>query len=180
DRLPPAGWVSHRGRRLTDLGRRRLTDLGRTLAVLRSRTRLALPELVEEAERLLDLDIEVVAAHPELDPAAARAHLDAFADVVEEFAGSGDQASLGAFLAWVQAADEHERGLDAPVAAPDPRAVQVCTVHAAKGLEWDVVAVPGLVDGVFPATATAGADGPKDRGWLTALDALPYPVRGDR
>lgn len=180
DRLPPAGWVSHRGRRLTDLGRRRLTELGRTLAVLRSRTRLALPELVEEAERLLDLDIEVVAAHPELDPAAARAHLDAFADVVEEFAGSGDQASLGAFLAWVQAADEHERGLDAPVAAPDPRAVQVCTVHAAKGLEWDVVAVPGLVDGVFPATATAAADGPKDRGWLTALDALPYPVRGDR
>ena len=48
------------------------------------------------------------------------------------------------------------------------------TVHAAKGLEWDVVAVPGLVEGSFPARSSAGTsfkDGqwrmspPTDKGW---------------
>ncbi|MCG2803433.1 MAG: ATP-dependent helicase [Cellulomonas sp.] len=180
DQLPPSAWVSRRGRRLSERGRRRLVELAQVLAALRSRTHLALPELVGEAERLLGLDIEVVAARPDLDPATARAQLDAFADVVDEFAGSSDRASLGAFLAWLQAAEERERGFELPVAVPDPRAVQVCTVHAAKGLEWDVVAVPGLVDGVFPATGTTGPGAPKDKGWLTALDTLPYPVRGDR
>ena len=53
-------------------------------------------------------------------------------------------------------------------------------MHAAKGLEWDVVAVAGLVDGGLPATATQGKDGPKDSAWLTGLGSLPYPLRGDR
>ena len=43
-------------------------------------------------------------------------------------------------------------------------AVQVLTVHAAKGLEWDVVAVPGLVEGSFPARSSAGTSY-KDGQW---------------
>jgi DNA helicase II / ATP-dependent DNA helicase PcrA len=58
--------------------------------------------------------------------------------------------------------------------------VQIITIHAAKGLEWDVVAVAGLVDGGLPATATQGKDGPKDSAWLVGLGNLPYPLRGDR
>ncbi|MDD9205822.1 3'-5' exonuclease, partial [Georgenia sp. 10Sc9-8] len=87
----------------------------------------------------------------------------------------------GAFLAWLDAAEAHERGLDAVEPEADPGAVQVLTVHAAKGLEWDVVAVPGLVESQFPSyDGTPAPDGSVNAaGWLTSLRELPYPLRGD-
>ena len=51
--------------------------------------------------------------------------------------------------------------------------VQILTVHAAKGLEWQVVAVPHLAGGCFPSTASA-------RTWLTDAADLPPLLRGDR
>lgn len=177
--LPAAGWTSRGGRTLSAVGRARLGELAATLRVLRAHTYLSVPELVGEAERLLGLDIEV-AARARTSPGRARAQLDAFRDVAVEFARSADHPSLGGFLAWLEAADSRENGLDMPVSEPDPDAVQLITVHAAKGLEWDVVAVAGLVDGGLPATPTQGKEGPKDSAWLTGLGSLPYPLRGDR
>ncbi|MET0787952.1 MAG: ATP-dependent DNA helicase [Cellulomonas sp.] len=177
--LPAAGWTSRGGRTLSVVGRARLGELAATLRVLRAHTYLSVPELVGEAERLLGLDIEV-AARAHTSPGRARAQLDAFRDVAVEFARSADHPNLGGFLAWLEAADSRENGLDMPVSEPDPDAVQLITVHAAKGLEWDVVAVAGLVDGGLPATPTQGKDGPKDSAWLTGLGSLPYPLRGDR
>ncbi|MEZ0448481.1 UvrD-helicase domain-containing protein [Cellulomonas sp. ICMP 17802] len=177
--LPEAGWTSRGGRTLSAVGRARLAELAATLRVLRAHTYLSVPELVGEAERLLGLDIEV-AARARTSPGRARAQLDAFRDVAVEFARSADHPNLGGFLAWLEAADSRENGLDMPVSEPDPDAVQLITVHAAKGLEWDVVAVAGLVDGGLPATPTQGKEGPKDSAWLTGLGSLPYPLRGDR
>ncbi|WP_426592899.1 UvrD-helicase domain-containing protein [Cellulomonas sp. McL0617] len=177
--LPAAGWTSRSGRTLSATGRARLLDLAALLRVVRSHTYLSVPELVGEAERLLGLDIEV-AARAGTTPGRARAQLDAFRDVAADFARSADHPNLGGFLTWLEAAEAKEHGLDMPVAEPDPDAVQLITVHAAKGLEWDVVAVAGLVDGGLPATATQGKDGPKDSAWLTGLGSLPYPLRGDR
>ncbi|MDM8086074.1 ATP-dependent DNA helicase [Cellulomonas cellasea] len=179
DQLPPPGWRSASGRSLTDTARGRLVELGQLLRVLRAHTYLSLPELVGEAERLLGLDIEV-ASRAGVSAGRARAHLDAFRDVAVRFSDSADTPTLGAFLAWLAAAESHERGLDMPVAEPDPDAVQLITIHAAKGLEWDVVAVAGMVDGGLPAIRTQGKDGPRDSGWLTGLGTLPYPLRGDR
>ena len=177
--LPADGWTSRGGRTLSAVGRARLADLAMMLRALRAHSYLSVPELVGEAERLLGLDIEV-AARARTSPGRARAQLDAFRDVAVEFARSADHPNLGGFLAWLEAADTRENGLDMPVCEPDPDAVQLITVHAAKGLEWDVVAVAGLVDGGLPATATQGKDGPKDSAWLTGLGSLPYPLRGDR
>ena len=188
DDLPPATWVGEEGQRIGATALERLHGLGATVRRLRSLTGLGLPELVGEAETALGLDIEVL-SRPGWSPGAARAHLDAFADVAATFSASADRPTLGGFLAWLEAAVDEERGLDLGWVEARPDAVQVMTVHAAKGLEWDVVAVPGLVESSFPAhSATQGkvvGEGwghgdPSDKGWLVGLASLPYDLRGDR
>jgi len=171
DELPRPTWVSRHGRSLSPLGRARLVDLAEVLRGIRSHTYLPVADLVAETERLLRLDIEV-AARPGPTPSAARAHLDAIRQVAADFDADGS-ATLGGFLAWLNAAVSEERGLEAPVTEMDPDAVQLLTVHAAKGLEWDVVAVPGLVERTFPV-------GAQSSGWVTDRAALPTPLRGDR
>ncbi|HEU5241846.1 MAG TPA: ATP-dependent DNA helicase, partial [Ornithinibacter sp.] len=187
DDLPSAAWVGEEGQRIGTVALSRLEGLGGAVRRLRSLTGLGLPELTTEAEVALGLDLEVL-ARPEYTPGAARAHLDAFADVASTFAASAERATLGGFLAWLEAAVAEERGLDLGWVESRPDAVQVMTVHAAKGLEWDVVAVPGLVESSFPAHSgnqgklddgTWGHTDPSDKGWLAGLATLPYDLRGD-
>jgi len=184
DDLPAPGRAARDGRTLTPAAHARLGSLARDLRAVRAQTYLSLPELVTQAERALGLDIEVDVAAALFDAGAqggselGRAHLDAFRDVAVEFSQSADVPTLGAFLAWLGAAQAQEGGLDLPLRDVDPDAVQVITVHGAKGLEWDVVVVPGLVQQAFPQVRF-GDDGPTDSGWLTGLGNLPYPLRGD-
>ncbi|WP_427384947.1 ATP-dependent helicase [Janibacter sp. G56] len=188
EHLPAPDWASSDGRRISALALDRLAGLGEVVRRLRRLTGLPLADLVGEAERELSLDIEVL-ARPGYTPAAARAHLDAFADVAASFSVSAERPTLGGFLAWLTAAVEEERGLDKGTIEVTPGAVQVLTVHAAKGLEWDVVAVPGLIEASFPehsAKGTTWAEGdwvhgsPSDKAWLTGVDSLPYGLRGDQ
>ena len=188
DELPPQGWRTSQGQHLSAVARQRLLGLREAVRRLRSLTGMSLADLVGEAERALGLDIEVL-ARPEHTPTTARAHLDAFADVAATFAGSADRPTLGGFLSWLDAAQSEERGLDKGTIEVSTDAVQVLTVHAAKGLEWDVVAVPGLVEGSFPARSSAGTSfkegqwrmsPPTDKGWCGGLSGVPYDLRGDR
>jgi DNA helicase-2/ATP-dependent DNA helicase PcrA len=188
DDLPSPTWQGSEGQHVSEAGLERLRALGRVVKNLRKLTGLPLAELVGEGERALGLDIEVL-ARPEHTVATARAHLDAFGEVAATFSTSADRPTLGGFLAWLDAALEQERGLDAPTIETSLDAVQVLTVHAAKGLEWDCVAVPGLVEASFPARE-GGAPSTwkgdhwevaelKDKGWCVGADGVPYDLRGD-
>ncbi|GAA2492561.1 ATP-dependent DNA helicase [Terrabacter carboxydivorans] len=193
DDLPRPGWTARDGARISDEALDRLRDLGDVVRRLRRLTALPLVDLVAEAEVAIGLDIEVL-SRPEHTASTARVHLDAFADVAARYATTADRPTLSGFLSWLDAARDQERGLDVGHTESDADAVQVLTVHAAKGLEWDVVAVPTLVEGVFPAhgatavapvadshpTAYACSGDVKDKGWLVGLDSLPYDLRGDR
>ncbi len=162
----------------SESGWSRLTALRDELRALRRRVDQPLPDLLTDIERTIGLDVEIAVRRPgEHD--LARGHLDAFLDVAADFAadlGGGEAAGgvVPAFLGYLEAAEEQERGLEAGVVERRSDAVQVLTVHGAKGLEWDVVAVPGLVTGVFPS---------RDAGrevWTTKVGMVPYPLRGDR
>ncbi len=177
--LPPRGWVSPQGRALSDAALARLIELAAVIDAIRRHTYLPLNELVLFAERAWGLDIEVAVSRPN---AAQRRAVDAFVDATRTFALGAQRATLGAFLAWLDAARAEENGLDAPMREPDPNAVQVLTVHASKGLEWDIVAVPGLNDGQFPSVGVPSNSTPfySDSGWLDRVGALPHDLRLDR
>lgn len=173
---------------ISQAGFARMMNFKQILEDTRSLTYLSVPELVVAAQRALGLDIEVAVradrarrAGVPVDPSNpfGRSHLDALEQVAVQFTETAMTPTLGAFLSWLEIAQAQERGLDRPVGKPDPNAVQLVTVHASKGLEWDVVVVPGLSDGQFPTTATASSKGPTDSGWLTDLGQLPFPLRGD-
>src|SRR5690606_27617462 len=108
-------------------------------------------------------------------------HPDPLQEIAEQFSAdpAGAPATLGAFLAYLDAIDEHERGGEPGQVDVAADRVQLLTVHAAKGLEWDVVVVPGLRDSTFPALPVKNPAGGSRRAWLTGVAALPYPLRKD-
>jgi DNA helicase-2/ATP-dependent DNA helicase PcrA len=158
-------------------GYRRIAALADELSVLRSHLGHPLPDLVAEVRRLLGVDCEVRAALPPVGWTGAE-QLDAFADVVSNYverapAATDSLTSVVGLLAYLDAAAVVENGLPPAQIVVAQNRVQVLTVHAAKGLEWQVVAVPHLSGGLFPSTASA-------RTWLTDAADLPPLLRGDR
>ena len=150
----------------------------RAIRRVREAIALPLPDLVALAEQALDLDIEIAARVG--NPMGHRA-LDSFQETALAFATDTDSATLTGFLEWLDAAEEHEDAMSAPEVDPSPGAVQLLTVHAAKGLEWDVVAVPGMVEQVFPSyTSSAKVDlSVVETGWMGSTLTFPFPLRAD-
>lgn len=159
DELGPAGQYS-------EVGFRRLQELAGQLRRLRDRLGAPLPDVVAEVERHCCLDIQA-----SLVGAKAEAMLDEFAEVVADYAATGGQ--LTDFLEYLAAAIQREEGLSADGGHTTPAGVvTIMTVHAAKGLEFDIVALPALVRGTFPARRSSS--------WISEAASLPPALRGDR
>jgi DNA helicase-2/ATP-dependent DNA helicase PcrA len=159
----------------SELGYARLGALAGETRYLRAHVTRPLADLIAEVERALSLDIEV-AARPGGDLASARADLDAFTDVAATFAGDQPEPTLGAFLAYLAAAQQEEFGLETGRVG-ESDTVKLLTVHAAKGLQWPAVFVPGLAAGdrsqVFPARPRVSTR------WTDNARLIPFPLRGD-
>lgn len=152
--------------------RQRFAAVAREIRELRRHLGDPLLDLLHHIVSATGLDVELTAS-PHALAARRRDTLAAFLDVAAQFKDIEDDTSVSAFLAYLAAADEYERGLDntAPTGADS---VKLLTVHKAKGLEWDVVVVPNLSETVFPSSRgrtrwTANGGG----------KVLPYPLRGD-
>ncbi|WIB66688.1 ATP-dependent DNA helicase [Curtobacterium sp. MCBD17_035] len=148
-------------------GRLRMRALGAALAALRARAGGDLVDFVTLVVHEMRLDVEV-AAHEQ----GASDHLDAFLDELAGFVATDDRADLGSFIGWLDAAARRD-DMGPRSEEPEPGTVQILTIHGAKGLEWDAVAVPRMVEGALPARPQEGSTG-----WL-GFGRLPYEFRGD-
>ena len=155
-------------KQFSDASLARLREAARLFQNLRSATALPLTDFVRVCCEELWLDIEL-RANPKLQNPMAQ--LQSFYEIVAGF-GTGSAASLlGQFLNWLDYAAKKER-FEIPKVTPGAGVVQVLTVHAAKGLEWDYVAIPNLVEDDFPSKPRSTS------GWLSGAE-LPFPLRGD-
>ncbi|EST36722.1 hypothetical protein N566_16145, partial [Streptomycetaceae bacterium MP113-05] len=116
------------------------------------------------------LEVEL-SASPHALAARRRETLGAFLDIAAGFASLDGETTLLAFLGFLRTATRYEKGLDSSLPGGEDT-VKVLTAHKSKGLEWDVVAVPGLVEKHFPSRQ------PRES-WLTRPGVLPHDLRGD-
>ncbi|WP_228773107.1 ATP-dependent DNA helicase, partial [Streptomyces eurocidicus] len=145
----------------------------RLAAELRDLRRALADPLMDVLHRVLattGLEVEL-SASPHALAARRRETLAQFLDIAAGFAAVDGEATLLAFLGFLRTAAQYEKGLDSSLPGGEDT-VKVLTAHKSKGLEWDVVAVPGLVTKTFPSEQARES-------WTAQARVLPHTLRGD-
>ena len=150
--------------------RGRFTRLSAELAWLRRHSDEPVLDLTRRVITTIGLDVELMAT-PEFARTFRRDQVGAFLDAIAAYVDVDGDASLAGLLAYLQAESDQGAGLEQAVPS-DREAVKLLTVHKAKGLEWDAVFLPALMQGVFPSDRVTD-------NWVINPSVLPADLRGD-
>ncbi|PSJ25572.1 ATP-dependent DNA helicase [Streptosporangium nondiastaticum] len=145
----------------------------RLAAELRDLRRSLADPLMDVLHRVLavtGLEVEL-SASPHALAARRRETLSHFLDIAAGFAALDGETTVLSFLGFLRTAAQYEKGLDSSLPGGEDT-VKILTAHKSKGLEWDVVAVPGLVDRTFPSEQARDS-------WTAQAKVLPHALRGD-
>ena len=115
------------------------------------------------------------AALPPGEATSARLNIGRFMGLAQAWRPLEGRPSVSRFLRYLDALDQS--GRDEALTPPTRStadAVELATIHGAKGLEWDSVWIPGLQKGDFPM-GTRKYDDPDAHATL-----IPYELRLDR
>ncbi|HEY7199757.1 MAG TPA: ATP-dependent DNA helicase [Candidatus Dormibacteraeota bacterium] len=124
--------------------------------------------LFELLNRTRYLDVLLPGLADGLEARRVSANVSRFAELVSEYCERRRDHSLSLFVEYVDLV--LRSGLDEDVAEIDDveDAVQLMTIHQAKGLEFDLVFVPALVEGRLPQ--------PRRRDGVSAVGGLELPA----
>lgn len=145
--------------------RRRLALFHREITGLRRHASDPVAELVTRVVSTLGLEAELLAA------GADTGQIARFVAEVSGYTDVDGDGTLTGLLAYLDAEEDFGEGLQQAVPT-EADSVKLLTVHRAKGLEWDTVFLPGLVDKVFPSEPRSGI-------WPSRAETLPATLRGD-
>lgn len=118
--------------------------------------------LVETCRLILDRtrawqDIESLPPNPRL---TARLNIYRFLDLADDWSPLAGRPSIAAFLEYLEVMEEEpSEELDSARLSGED-AVTLVTVHRAKGLEWENVAIPAMYAGNFPSSTVGGFPDP--------------------
>ncbi len=144
----------------------RFTQFGSELEYLRHFAAEPLPEFLTRVLSVTGLDVELAMASSQTQLAWMT-----FANLAAEFTDLDGRSTLQAFLRRLNDAERFNVDLKVDVVQRTD-AVQLMTIHKAKGLEFPVVIVPGFVEGAFPGRNTRSR-------WMKSAAVIPWELRED-
>ncbi|NBU23808.1 MAG: ATP-dependent helicase [Actinobacteria bacterium] len=157
-----------RNSEISEVGLVRMRQAASLFHNLRSTPSLSITELAWLIVKELEIDIELFAKSAAANPLR---HIEQFISKLNEYEASSARPTLGGLIQWLDYALQHD-SFELPKSGSKKGVVQIMSVHAAKGLEWDLVWVAQLTQGAFPI------EGKDSKGWLVP-GKIPFDLRAD-
>ena len=152
---------------ISAVARRRIAELRNEVRSLRRYAGLPVGELLRVIIRQIGLDVELAASDRAVER-GRRAAIEQFIELASDFMSLDQSQGITAFLQWLADGDNLNRS--ATMQYPlRPDAVSIMTIHAAKGLQRDVIALPCWVEGSFPSLQSDGT-------WPRSATAVPFSL----